>query len=218
MLNLFYASGTSAMAPHILLQDSGLPFTVEKVNLDKKTWAAGNYNQINENSYVPTLQISSTTYLTECAVILEYISEQADQRYSFDHHTAEYWQLRSWANYIATELHKNFISPFRKGNWLPNTAESKQLVWQRVRPRLQFVETHLVTPWLMGSQFTFADPYLFVMTNWMKRLGYSFDQLPKLAQFDINMRQLPSVAHVLQIEGAPHSLTNPTNRKEDDHD
>lgn len=208
MLNLFYASGTSAMAPHILLQASGLPFTIEKVNLDQKTWANGDYNRINEKSYVPTLQISPNTYLTECAVILEVIDSLADNQYAFNYGTDAYWQLRTWVNYIATELHKNFISPFRKGNWLPNTDESKQLVWQRVAPRLKFVEAHFAGPWLLGQKFTFADPYLFVMTNWMKRLDYPLAQFPKLAIFDAQMRQLQSVSEVLQIEGAPHSLTD----------
>ncbi len=87
MLNLFYASGTSAMAPHILLQASGLPFTIEKVNLDQKTWANGDYNRINEKSYVPTLQTSPNTYLTECAVILEVIDSLADNQYAFNYGT-----------------------------------------------------------------------------------------------------------------------------------
>lgn len=207
MLNLFYASGTNAMAPHILLEDSGLNFSVEKVNLDTKTWQQGDYNQINEKSYVPTLQTQANTYLTECAVILAYIDRQADHRYSFAQNSSNYWQLRIWMNYIASELHKNFISPFRKGNWLPNTADSKRLVWQRVAPRLQFVESHFAGPWLMGNKFTVADPYLFVMTNWMQRLDYPLERFHNLVQFDTRMRQVPSVKAVLQIEGAPHSLT-----------
>lgn len=36
MLKLFYASGSSAMAPHILLTNMGLKFELEKVNLDQK--------------------------------------------------------------------------------------------------------------------------------------------------------------------------------------
>ena len=207
MLNLFYASGTSAMAPHILLQDSGLDFTTAKVNLDRKTWAQGDYNQISEKSYVPTLQIGPDTYLSECAVILEYISTLADHRYTFQYATPAYWQERIWLNYIATELHKNFISPFRHGNWLPNTADSKQLVWTRVQPRLQYVEEHFTGPWLLGSRFTAADPYLFVMTNWLQRLAYPLTSFPQLTAFDQRMRDRPSVQEVLQVEGKPHSLT-----------
>ncbi len=153
MLKLFYASGTSAMAPHILLTDAGLNFELEKVNLDQKTWRGGDYDQINAKSYVPTLQIAPEQYLTECAVILEYIDFQARQNDSSNYATDEYWQERVWLNYIATELHKNFISPFRKGNWLPNTDDSKRLVWQRVAPRLAYVEARFQGPWLMGSIF-----------------------------------------------------------------
>lgn len=208
MLKLFYASGTSAMAPHILLQDSGLDFSAEKVNLDKKTWSQGDYNQINEKSYVPTLQIAGDAYLSECAVILEYISTLVNDRYTFAYGTSQYWQERIWLNYIATELHKNFISPFREGNWLPNTEDSKRLVWGRVEPRLQYVEGHFVGPWLLGNQFTAADTYLFVMTNWLYRLNYSFSALPKLAAFDQHMRARRSVQTVLEVEGKPHSLTD----------
>ncbi|TLF37749.1 glutathione S-transferase [Lacticaseibacillus zeae] len=208
MLRLFYASGTSAMAPHILLTDAGLDFEAEKVNLDRKTWRGGDYNQINPKSYVPTLQVSPSTYLTECAVILEYIARKAKGDYRSSEDSLAYWQERMWLNYIATELHKNFISPFRRGNWLPNTADSKKLVWQRVAPRLQYVEERFKGPWLMGKRFSMADPYLFVMTNWMRRLEFSFGNLPKLQMFDERMRERTSVQEVLRVEGRPHSVTD----------
>ena len=208
MMKLFYASGTSAMAPHILLTDAGLDFSLARVNLDRKTWRGGDYNQINPKSYVPTLQIGANHFLTECAVILEYIAIKSGKDYRSPEDTTAYWQERLWLNYIATELHKNFISPFRHGNWLPNTPASKQLVWQRVRPRLQYVESRIHGPWLMGQRFAMADPYLFVMTNWMRRLDFSFDGLPHLQEFDKQMRQRLSVQAVLRVEGKPHSVTD----------
>ena len=76
-MKLFYASGASSLAPHILLEESKLQYSVEKVNLDKKTWNGGNYNLINPKSYVPALQTDNGRILTECAVILEYIASKA---------------------------------------------------------------------------------------------------------------------------------------------
>ncbi|KRK87947.1 hypothetical protein FC99_GL000752 [Levilactobacillus koreensis JCM 16448] len=63
-------------------------------------------------------------------------------------------------------------------------------------------------PYLLGDTFSVADPYLFVMTNWMQRLGYSFDSLPQLAKFDSLMRQRPAVQRVFAQEGQPHSLVD----------
>ena len=102
---------------------------------------------------------------------------------------------------------KTLFRLFRKGNWLPNTDDSKRLVWQRVAPRLAYVEARFQGPWLMGQHFSMTDPYLFVMTNWMHRLDFSFDHLPKLKAFDERMRQRPSVQEVLRVEGKPHSVT-----------
>jgi len=208
-LTLFYASGASPMAPHILLEELELPYQLEKVNLDAKTWSQGNYKALNSKSYVPALKVNDHPLMTECAVILEFIGLQSPKSNLPAYNTQKYWEQRTWLNYIATELHKNFISPFRKGNWLPNTVDSKKLVLSRVRPRLEFIEHHLANqgPYLMGEQLFIADPYLFVMTNWMKRLDYSFDDLPNLQKFDETMRARPAVQRVLKQEGAPHALT-----------
>jgi glutathione S-transferase len=207
-MQLFYASGASSLAPHILLEESGLDYVAEKVNLDVKTWSKGNYNVINPQSYVPSLRIENDTVLTECAVILEYIASQVPNKQLMGQYdSAIYWEQRIWLNYVATELHKNFISPFRKGNWLPNTAESKTLIYDRVLPRLKYVDEALKgRDYLVDHHFSAPDAYLFVMTNWLSRLEYGFDQLDNLKKFDKNMRKRDSVQAVLKQEGRPHSL------------
>ena len=207
-MQLFYASGASSLAPHILLEESGLDYTVEKVNLDTKVWSDGNYEEINAKSYVPALKLEDGVVLTECAVILEYIATQSPIKGLIDKYESKnYWQQRIWLNYIATELHKNFISPFRKGNWLPNTTESKQFVYERVFPRLKYINDRLNNKdYLLNGQFSAPDAYLFVITNWITRLEYGFDGLENLKRFDDNMRKRDSVIKVLQQEGKPHSL------------
>lgn len=120
--------------------------------------------------------------------------------------TEQYWQQRMWLNYIATELHKNFISPFRKGNWLPNTPESQDLVRSRVFPRIAYIEKALAgQSFLVANQFSAPDAYLFVMTNWYRRLAFSLTDFPNLDRFDQHMRQDPAVQSVLKQEGKPHS-------------
>lgn len=209
-LQLFFASGASSMAPHILLEESGLSYVTHKVDLVSKTWKEGNYNKVNPKSYVPTLILDDGTILTECAVILEYVANKAESPLIEKYNSTKYWEQRTWLNYIATELHKNFISPYRTGNWLPNTMESKKLVYQRIYPRLKFIEDYLATGhhWLVGNKLSAADPYLFVMTNWMRRLEFGLYDFPELTKFDNRMRQRPAVKKVLEQEGKPHSLTD----------
>ena len=45
-------------APHILLREAGLDFTIEKVDLaDKKTETGADFKKINPHGYVPALQL-----------------------------------------------------------------------------------------------------------------------------------------------------------------
>lgn len=207
-LKLYFASGASSLAPHILLEEMGLDYQAIKVNLDQKTYGNNrNYDLINTKSYVPTLELTDGSKITECAVILEYLASKNKQSDLIaDYQASSYWQQRMWLNYLATELHKNFISPFRKGNWLPNTEKSKQLVWELVHPRLEFIDKQLQGSWLVNNKYSLVDPYLFVMTNWMKRLDFSFYDVQNLKSFDSHMRQRLAVKQVLKDEVKPHSV------------
>lgn len=208
-MKLYYASGASSLASHILLVESGLTFSLEKVNLDTKQFEGGDYKVLNPKAYVPALE-TENGLLTECAVILEYIANQAtDKTFISEYNTQDFWKQKMWLNYIATELHKNFISPFRTGNWLPNTKESKELVYQRVFPRLKLINDQLEKQnFLINNQFSLVDPYLFVMTNWIRRLDFGFFNLENLERFDLAMRERPAVRQVLEKEGKPHSLVS----------
>ena len=207
-MKLFYASGASSLAPHILLEESEMVYQLERVNLDTKKFQDTDYNLINPKSYVPALEIEHGNILTECAVILEFIARTSpDKSFMGAYGSQDYWEQRMWLNYIATELHKNFISPFRNGNWLPNTVESKQLVYQRVLPRLKLINQKLANQsWLVNNQFSAPDAYLFVITNWLQRLEYGFDGLENLSLFDHRMRNRHAVQNILRQEGKPHSL------------
>lgn len=68
-MKLYYASGASSLATHILLVESSLTFSLEKVNLDTKQFEGGDYKVLNPKAYVPALE-TENGLLTECAVIL----------------------------------------------------------------------------------------------------------------------------------------------------
>ncbi|KRL05150.1 hypothetical protein FD46_GL001100 [Liquorilactobacillus oeni DSM 19972] len=94
-MKLFYAFGASSLAPHILLEESGLPYILEKVNLDNKTTQKNDYNKITLKSYVPALQNDNGKIMTECSVILEYIANKTTTKQLIAEHDSQvYWQQR----------------------------------------------------------------------------------------------------------------------------
>lgn len=209
---LFHAPGASSQAAHILLREAGLSFDLEQVDLATHAWSGGDYRIANPKAYIPALRLDDGDLLTECAVILQWIADQVPGRHLIPASgTRERYHAQEWLNFIATELHKNFITPERHGgvaaNFLPRTPEGQAQTRVHVAPRLAYVDRQLEgREYLSGTRFTAPDAYLFTMLTWAHRLSLELTPWPNLAAFSDRIRHRPAVSKALAIEGPPHAL------------
>ena len=75
-MKLYFAPGACSLAPHIALQEAGIPFTPVKVDLRSHKLADGtDYYALNPKGYVPMLELDDGTRLTEAAVIMATVPE-----------------------------------------------------------------------------------------------------------------------------------------------
>ncbi|KTT96128.1 glutathione transferase GstA [Sphingomonas sanguinis] len=209
---LFYAAGASSQAPHILLREAGLPFALERVDLAVHRWSGGDYHEVNAKNYVPALLLDGGDLLTECAVILQWIADQAPDLHLLSQPgTPARYHALEWLNFIATELHKNFITPERHGgvsaNFLSKTRAGQEQTRIHVSPRLGWVDQQLDgRDYIAGDHITAPDAYLFTMLTWARRLEIDLAEWPNLSRFSARMADRPAVAEALSIEGPPHAL------------
>jgi len=199
-MKLYYTRGACSQVPHIILHEAGLPHDSAKVDLRAKKLDDGSdYLRINPKGAVPALELDDGQVLTENAVILQYIADQAGafellpqpgdlQRY----------RVLEWVNFVATELHKSFGPLFT-----PAAGEdAKRLARDTIAKKLDFVEQQLDDkPYLLGDQFTLPDAYLFVMLGWTAGQGFDLSRWPKLAAFRERIAKRESVREVLEFEG-----------------
>ena len=72
-MKLYYSPAACSLAPHIALEESGLPHDLVRVDLRTHRIASGvDYYTINPKGYVPMLELDSGERLTEAAVILQH--------------------------------------------------------------------------------------------------------------------------------------------------
>lgn len=199
-MKLFYSPGTCSLAPHIILQETGLPFEKVKVTLASHTLEDGSdYYQINARGQVPLLQLDDGTTLTEGPVICQYLADKAgatqlmpafgDQRR---------YQVASWQNYITSELHKGF-SPLFNPQF---SDDAKALFRASLRSKYEWLNSLLAkTTYLCGDQFTVADAYLFAVTNWSRLVGIDLSDLDNLTRLMATIKERPAVQAAMKAEG-----------------
>ena len=200
MLKLYYVPGTCALCPHIVLHETGLDFSLEKVDpKNKKTESGQDYNAINPKGYVPALVMENGQLLTEVAVIAQYLADLVPaKKLAPPAGTLERYRLQEALNFIGTEIHKSF-SPLFNPKY---SDEAKAIAKERLTLRLGTAAEMLDgRDYVMGRDFTVADAYLFTVLRWSPRMGVDLSPWPALTAFMERIAARPAVQAAMKEEG-----------------
>lgn len=199
-MKLFYSPGACSLAPHIVMREAGLQADLVRVDLaTKKTEHDEDFRQINPKGYVPALLLDTGGVLTEAAVIMQYLADQApDKKLIPPAGDLARYRCLEWLNFISTELHKSFGALFN-----PNTPQAwREMVQQMTSRRLDFVTKALEgQPYLMGPNFTVADAYLFTVLSWTAHVNIDLSPWPTLKEYLARVAGRPAVRQTLADEG-----------------
>jgi glutathione S-transferase len=199
-MKLYYAPGACSQAPHIVAREAGLPIELAKVEFpSKRTTDGESLTDVNPKGAVPTLKLDDGNVLTENAVILQYLADQArGSDLALPAGGIERYRLLEWLNYIATELHKGF-GPL----WNPATPDSfKDATREALGKKFDYLQERIGDgPYLLGDRFSIADAYAFAVLNWTYIHGIDINRWPGLAAYLRRIGDRPAVKETLRAEG-----------------
>jgi glutathione S-transferase len=185
MLTLYLSPGSSSMAPHIALHETGAPFEVKTLSFRKKETRTSEFLAINPNGKVPVLLIDGSV-LTEVAGILFYLARTfpAARLLPQDDVEAEA-QVVSWMSYIASTIH-----PARRQG-LDHARE----VYAVADKRLGRNE------WAVGGRYSIADIHLFRL-YWRFRSSLEPEPgaFPNIEAHYARMMARPAVQKTIEAE------------------
>ena len=204
-MKLYYVPGACSLSPHIVLHEAGMKFEHVLVSMHASGSKLGNlpdgtdYYNIHPLGYVPILELDDGTRITEGPAIVQYIADQAPgKNLAPPNGTVKRTQMQSWLNFISTELHKGFGPLFNPAT----PAEYKTMAVNKLMSRLKWLDGELAgKQYLMGNDFSVADPYLFTVTNWASRLGVDITGFANLAAYRERMAARPAVQTAMKDEG-----------------
>jgi glutathione S-transferase len=199
-MKLYYSPGACSLSPHIVLQEAGLPFQAIKADTKTKVLPDGtDYRTINPLGYVPLLELDDGTRIAEGPAIVQYIADQVpDKRLVPASGTLERTKLQSWLNFVTSELHKGFSPLFNPA--MPD--EAKKIFRDRLATRFAHMDKHLANnEYLMGKEFSVADAYAFVVSNWAGRVDVDLSAFGNVLAWRKRVGARPAVQTAMKAEG-----------------
>lgn len=198
-MKLYFSPGACSLSPHIVLREVGLPFTMEKVDLRSKlTASGGDYSAINPKGYVPALDTGDGV-LTEGPAIVQFLADRVPESNLVPPAgSMERYRLISWLNFIGTEVHKNYSPLFNPAA----SDDTRTTALANLSRRYAYLNDELAgKDYLLGAQYSVADVYLFVITNWARMVKLDLSACPNVLALHKRVGARPAVQEAMRAEG-----------------
>ena len=195
-MKLYYVAGACSLSPHILLHELGLKAELERVDLSTKKTASGqDFLKINPKGYVPALELDSGEVLTEGVAIVSYLGSLKPE-FGPKPGTLEFFRQLEWLTFISSEIHKGFGALFAAGS----DPEAKTKGFEKLKPRLAFLNQHLQGKEYLLGQFSLPDAYLFTTLSWAGYLQLDLSGYPAVSAYLERVGQRPAVKAAQEAE------------------
>jgi len=208
---LYYCPFSCSTATHIILEESGLDYQRQLVDLKNGQHRHTDYPQLNPKGSVPALQLDTPpldkNVLTENQAIMTYLADQVPEKKlipsSDDPLRA---RVHEWMNYCAASLHPYARSVFRPAAYAGDSLAGQEAVrvngLKMMQKSCEYVEGKLVNgAWSVGEHFSTSDAYLYVMYLWSRdsRMGKMPD-CPNWRGLANRVHKRPKTQKVIDIE------------------
>ena len=207
MLQLHYHPSNASMAPHLLLEEIGLPFELRLVDRAHQAHKAPEYLALNPNGLIPVL-VDGGLVLYEAAAICLHLADthpQAGLAPALG--TGQRAHFYKWLVWLTNTMQATLIVYFYPERWadsLDAVAQIKAHAEARVAAMLDQLDAELARhggPWFLGSAFSAVDAYALMLCRWTRGFTRPARDLPHLGPYLQRVLARPATQRVFEREG-----------------
>ena len=206
-MKLYYASGACSLAPHIVLEETGERYELERVDLAAGQQNSPDFLRVNPKARVPVLA-DGDWVLTEAPAILRYIAARHPAAGLWPWEPREEARCAEWLNWLSSTIQPAFVHVRRAARYASNPHAIEDVavtgkknaheLWRKVEEKIGR------GPWALGERYSVADALLLVYWIWGRGPVLGFDMANEFPQWSTHARRLgarPAVQRAFAAEG-----------------
>lgn len=176
MIRLHYYPGNASMAPHILLEELGVPFELVRVDRESAAHKSPEYLKLNPNGLIPVLQDGELVLYETAAILLHLADTHPDALLAPGVGTPERAEFYKWLVWMTNTLQAMLIHYFYPERMVNDAdtaaaAQVKARAEAHVGRMLQQLDDQLAghgQPWLLGADASAVDLVGFMLCRWTR--------------------------------------------------
>ena len=209
MITLHYFPGNASFTPHVLLQEIGVPFQLQRVDRANNAQKSPAYLKLNPNGLIPVLVDGDLVLYETAAIALHLADTHPAAGLAPALGTAERAQFYKWLMWLTNTMQATLIHYFYPDRMVDTgnaegAAQVKAHAQEKVAGCLAQIDAQLASHgghWLLGAAYSAADPYAFMLCRWTR--GFSDKparDYPHIGAYLQRMLARPAVQRVFEAE------------------
>jgi glutathione S-transferase len=208
-MKLYYSPGACSLAPHVLLEELGLPHTLVRVTLAEGAQHAPGYEAVHPLRRVPVLEAGGER-LTETLAILGYLAAAHPEAGLLPEDAWGRARALEWCALLASTLHIDFAQVWRQARFSIDDAAHASIARRGTSNALEhlaIVEARLGDgPFALGERYSIVDAYLLPFHRWTARIGLDPRKFVRFTRVVRNVLARPATARALAAEGLEYVI------------
>jgi glutathione S-transferase len=207
MLKLHYVPGNASMAPHMLLEELGVPYELSLVDRTKQAHKSPAYLELNPNGLIPVLVDGELVLYETAAICLHLVDTHPAAGLAPALGSGDRAHFYKWLAWLTNTLQAALIIYFYPERWADEPAAIAQVrahaeaAIGRMLDQLDAQFSAHPGAWLLGERFSAVDPYAFMLCRWTRGFARPARSLPNLAPWLDRMLARPAVQRTFEQEG-----------------
>ena len=201
---LYYAPGACSFASHVAMEETGIAYETQRLNLAEGDQRKPEYLKLNPRGRVPTL-VMGDHILTETVGIMTYFGGGYPDANIWPRKTWDQAKLVSTLAWLSNTVHPAYGHYLRSGRYVDgddHQAAVKEKGLANFRGYLEEIDKLLEGhKWSIANQYTVADPYLLVFYRWGNRAKLPVKDLKHYTALADRVMSRKAVHKVMADEG-----------------
>jgi glutathione S-transferase len=208
MITLHYHPGNANLAPHMLLEELGVPFELVLVDRGNAAHKAPEFLKLNPNGKIPVLVDGDLVLYEAAAICLHLVDTHPAAHLAPPLATAERAHFYKWLIWSTNTL-QAMLMHFFYGDRLVDdgnasgAAQVKAHAEAQIGGMLDLLDRELASdrrPWLLGNAYSAVDPYVLMLCRWTRSFARPARSLPNLGPYLQRVLARPAVQRAFATE------------------
>jgi glutathione S-transferase len=205
MYTLYYSPGAASMVVHLALLEIGVPYRLERVDLQAPGQRDAAFLKLNPQGTVPTLVVDGKALIESAALLMVLADRHPGARLAPPHGSSEREAWQQWIVYLSNTVAATFRFWFYPADLgaPEHPPQVREALARKIAGAWDRADAHLAAagPYLIGREFSGADLYIAMLMRWSRKMPRPATDWPALKALADRIRARASWKKLYAQEG-----------------